>query len=289
MADDQMNAVNYGRLPALVEQDDQISGANYGRLPAPLNVEQDEQVNEITSDHEDQVSEDMSEGTSEHPDEFSETSSPIPDEAPTEQTTTATATQAQDVGQGLHITHQQIQQHRDLLLQYAQRFGLQTLLFLQVVWTLLSQLLSTTQTVSTSILRGIQSKTYVFFQGSTHPYRLQEYTLTGPGVPPVEWYYDADKKVFVSSLLYNTSTEYESHHLQWLSGQILYNNLVLYDISEYLQEVKWAGETRPSTRHVLAAWSLHSGIVLHSIDGILLQTINEDGTETSIPICFSRV
>jgi hypothetical protein len=64
----------------------------------------------------------------------------------------------------------------------------------------------------------------------------------------------------------------------------MYNNLVLYDISEYLQEVKWAGTARPSTRHVLAAWSLHSGIVLHSIDGILLQTINEDGTETAVPL-----
>ena len=63
-----------------------------------------------------------------------------------------------------------------------------------------------------------------------------------------------------------------------------YNDLVLYDISEFLQEVKWSGLERPSAARVLAAWSLDSGIVLNSVNGITLSTINEDGTESNLDL-----
>jgi len=162
--------------------------------------------------------------------------------------------------------------------------GIQTLLWLQFFWAVLSDVGSVAQTVGTSVLRGLQSKTYIFFQGSSYPLRLHDYTLTGPGVPPVAWYYDADKKIFYSGTVYNTTTEYELHHFEWLAGQIKYNNLTLYDVSDYLQQIKWAGQERPSAAIVMAAWALHSGVVLTLLDGITLFTINEDATETSVPL-----
>jgi hypothetical protein len=162
--------------------------------------------------------------------------------------------------------------------------GLQTLLWLQFFWTLLSHAGSVTQTVSRGVIRSLQSQIYVFFQGSPYPYRVQDYTLSGPGVPPVEWYYDADKKLFLSSSLYNTTTEYETHHFEWLSGQIKYNDLLLQDISDYLQQAKWAGTSRPSASVLVSAWSLHSGTVLHLSDGLRLHTINQDASESAIPI-----
>lgn len=167
---------------------------------------------------------------------------------------------------------------------YVQRFGLHALLWLQFIWNLLSYAASTTQTVSRSVLRGLQSQLYVFFKDSNYPYRFQDTTLIGPGIAPVDWYYDGDKKLFLPSNLYNTTTEYTTHHLEWLTGQIKYNDLVLYDISDYLQEVKWAGSSKPSAARVLAAWSIHSGIVLNALDSVVLQVINEDGTESSLPI-----
>jgi hypothetical protein len=124
----------------------------------------------------------------------------------------------------------------------------------------------------------------VFFQGSPFPYRVQDYTLSGPGVPPIEWYYDADKKLFLSSSVYNTTTEYEMNHFEWLSGQIKYNDLLLQDISDYLQQAKWAGVTRPSAAVLVSAWSLHSGTVLHLSEGLRLHTINQDASESAIPI-----
>ncbi len=180
--------------------------------------------------------------------------------------------------------HTRVASHQEIAWFYAQRFGLQSLLFLQFVWTLLSQAASTTQTVSMNVVRSLQTQLYVFFQGSPFPYRAQTTTLAGPGIAPIEWYYNADTKVFLSSTVYNSTNEYQAHHLQWLTGEVKYNDLVLYDVSEFLQQVKWAGTERPTPVLVLAAWSIHSGIVLNLRDGLVLKTINEDGTESSLPL-----
>ena len=168
--------------------------------------------------------------------------------------------------------------------QYLQTFGFQTFLFLQLVWTLLSRAASTTQSVSQGVVRSLQTQLYVFFKDSTYPYRAQNTVLAGPGIAPIEWYYNADTKVFLSSTLYNSTNEYETHHFEWLSGEVKYNDLTLYDITEFLQQVRWGGATRPTPAHVLSAWSLHSGIVLNLREGLILKTINEDGSESSLNV-----
>ena len=180
-------------------------------------------------------------------------------------------------------SHLQAPTH-EVVWHYTQRFGIQALLWIQFLWNLLSYMATTTQTITKGVVRSLQDKSYVFFEGSNYPYRAQDLSLTGPGVAPVEWYYDADKKLFVSASLYNTTTEYTSNHLEWLCGQIRYNNLTLYDISDFLQQTKWAGRTKPSVARVLAAWSLQSGVILSGIEGITLQTINEDGTESTLTL-----
>lgn len=180
--------------------------------------------------------------------------------------------------------HIQAQPHYEVAWLYAQRFGLHALLWFQVLWTLASRVASTTQTVSMSVVRSLQTQLYVFFQGSSYPYRAQTTTLAGPGIAPIEWYYNADTKTFLTSTVYNSTNEYETHHLEWLAGEVKYNDLVLYDVSDFLQQVRWAGVERPSAALVMAAWSIHSGIVLNFRDGLTLKTINEDGTETSLAL-----
>ncbi len=204
----------------------------------------------------------------------------VPPSNPPESDTDSEEEQEEEEHVGPHL---QIQPTHQVVWNYAQHFGIQTFLWLQILWRFLSVVASTTQTIGKGVLRSLQSQHYVFFEHSNYPYRLQDYTLTGAGVAQVEWYYDADTKRFLSSAFYNTTSEYTSHHLEWLTGQIRYNNLVLYDISDFLQQVKWAGRTKPSAARVMAAWSLHSGVVLSGMDGITLQTINEDGTESTLP------
>jgi hypothetical protein len=163
-----------------------------------------------------------------------------------------------------------------------QTLGLQAFLWLQILYQFLQYVSSKTVVISKSVVRGIQPKIFVFFQGSMYPYRLQDVTLAGPGVAPVEWFYDADNKLFLDSKVYNTTNEYHAKHFEWLSGEIKYNNITLYDISDFLEDIKWTGTTKPTVNHVLAAWSLHSGIVLNGKEGLYLYTINENGNESSV-------
>lgn len=165
-----------------------------------------------------------------------------------------------------------------------QQCGIQALFFMHTVWTWLSYAAEKTTVVTKGVMRSLQSKTYVFFKDSNYPYRLQDFITNGPGIAPVEWYYDADKKLFVSSNLYNTNTDTISHHFEWLSGEIKYNGLVLYDISDFLEDAKWAGVSRPCPARILAGWSLHSGIVLQFREGLTLHTVNEDGTESVLQL-----
>jgi hypothetical protein len=181
-----------------------------------------------------------------------------------------------------HLNH--TTQYQALTIIYVRRFGLQTLLWIQALWTLFSAVASTSRTIAVGVTRSLQTQMYIFFQGSCYPYRAQGTMLAGPGIAPIEWYYNADSKIFLSSSVYNSTNDYETHHLNWLTGEVKYNDLVLYDISEFLQQVRWAGSERPSPALVLSAWSIHSGIVLHFRQGLVLKTINEDGTESALPL-----
>lgn len=229
---------------------------------APETVDQDEQVDQVNT-------------------EPLRNASPLP-ESDTEVEEQAVALTRVNHFEFNNLNH--ISQYQAYAVFYGQRFGLHALLWLQVLWTLVSRVATTTRTVSLSVVRSLQTQLYVFFQGSSYPYRAQTTTLAGPGIAPIEWYYNADTKTFLSSTVYNSTNEYETHHLEWLAGEIKYNDLVLYDVSDFLQQMRWAGAERPSAALVMAAWSIHSGIVLNFRDGLILKTINEDGTEGSLPL-----
>lgn len=206
---------------------------------------------------------------------------PLSDEDVADESPRSEEVEAQGIDDRIEVASGRFGQ---LATRMSHQFGIQAILFLHFVWTVLCRLGSATATVSTSVVRGLQSHMYVFFQGSPYPYRLQDYVVSGPGVPPIEWYYDADKKIFLSANLYNTSTEFDLHHFEWLSGQVKYNDLLLQDISDYIEDAKWAGTTRPSPAVILSAWSLHSGLVLHLSEGLRLHTINQDASESVLPI-----
>jgi hypothetical protein len=262
MADHEINEVNFAEPPAQqpVEQADQVNEVNLVEPPAQQ-VETETQPSVYPPLPASPVSDEEEE------EEEEDSIPPLP--------VYPVAEEEEHVGPHL-------QPHHEVAWQYTQQIGLQTFLFLQVVWNFISYVASTTQTISKGVLRSVQKQLYVFFEHSNHPYRAQEIHLTGAGVAPVEWYYDADKSLFISSALYTTTTDYETNHLEWLCGQIKYNNLVLYDISEFLQQIRWAGRVKPSVSRVLAVWSLHSGIILNAGEGLTLQTINEDGTESTL-------
>jgi hypothetical protein len=245
--------------------DDQVNRTFIGLQPVAPMAQQDHEMNEAHCvEQDDQVNTETLRNASPLPDSDSDSETPQPSVA--------------------IVSRPRVRNYNAEVLVVVQRVGIHALLFLQLAWTLLSRAASTTQTLSLGVVRSFQTQLYVFFQNIPYPYRAQTTTLAGPGVPPIEWYYNADTKVFLSSTIYNTTHEYHTHHLEWLSGEIRYNDLVLYDVSEYLQQVRWAGTARPNPSVLLAAWSIHSGIVLNLRDGLILKTINEDGSESSLQL-----
>jgi hypothetical protein len=164
---------------------------------------------------------------------------------------------------------------------------LYTLKFLMFSWSFVSTVSSFVGTVGKGVVRSLQPETYVFFEGSTHPYSLRDLNLRAPGVAPIAWYYDAKKHEFLSSRLFENSSHYHTHHLDYLASEIKYNDLVLYDISDFIDSVRWAGEeqeTAPSAECLLAAWSLDSGVVLQKTQSLFLSVINGEGNTVRISL-----
>jgi hypothetical protein len=151
---------------------------------------------------------------------------------------------------------------------------------LQALWQFLTSVVK-------GVKRGLRDNIYVFFQGSSHPYYLDDIQMTSPAIPPVEWYYNAKSHTFISARLYNTSEQYHTHHIPYLTAEVKYNDLILYDISDFINSVRWAGEegeTMPNADHLVSAWTLSSGIVLQRSDAMALSVINTDGEDARVPL-----
>ena len=141
--------------------------------------------------------------------------------------------------------------------------------------------------VTQGVKKTFQDEQFVFFKDTSYPYLLSDIKLNSPGVPDVEWYYNSKTHTFLTARLYNNSQAYHPHHIPYLTAEIRYNNLVLYDISEFINSVRWAGEeseAMPNLDHLISVWSLSSGIVLQRSAGMTLSVINTDGAEVQIPL-----
>ena len=151
---------------------------------------------------------------------------------------------------------------------------------LQVLWNLCAN-------IGKGVKKTFQEEQVVFFRGSCYPYRLSEIHLNAPGVPEIEWYYNSTSNTFVSARLYNNSAHYATHHIPYLTAEVKYNDLVLYDISDFINRVRWAGEDgegMPNVDHLVSAWTLSSGIVLQRSPAMNLAVINTDGDEVRLPL-----
>jgi len=171
-------------------------------------------------------------------------------------------------------------------------YALYALVTFNFLWTVTKSVTEFTYTVGKSVWRTLQPDTYYFFQGYDAAYKASDYTRSGPGVPPVEWLYDSKKKTFM-----NPMGSQRSHHLPWLSAEIKHMNLNLYDITEFVESIRYfhdegssvpSATSVPSAEHVLSAWSLESGILLDKSGSLVLSVIDENGDGEEIPL-YQRV
>ena len=173
------------------------------------------------------------------------------------------------------------------------QYALYALVTFNFLWTVTKSITGFTYTVGKSVWKTLQPDTYYFFEGYDAAYKASDYTRSGPGVPPVEWVYDSKKKSFM-----NPMGSQRSHHLPWLSAEIKHMNLTLYDITEFVESIRFfhdegvpsvpSATSVPSAEHVLSAWSLESGILLNKSGSLVLSVIDENGEGEDIPL-YQRV
>ena len=159
--------------------------------------------------------------------------------------------------------------------------------FFMIATEILRASWNVTQKTYVAVRDSFRENVYVFFEGSSFPYKVNDLHLDSPGVPTVEWYYNATTNTFITARLNTNSEHFTKHHIPYLAAQIKYDDLTLYDISEFINSVRWAGEegeAMPTVDHLVSAWTLSSGIVLRRSNTMVLSVINTDGNDVQIPL-----
>jgi hypothetical protein len=130
------------------------------------------------------------------------------------------------------------------------------------------------------VYRGVTDEEYAFHQGSNTAFSLYKLKTDSAASASVEWIYNPERKHFKHV---DSSLTDEYVYFPYLSAQIYHGNLRLYDISEFVSQLKWRGSSqRPSPKHILSAWSLQTGVVLDANLSLSLHTITEEGEEENI-------
>lgn len=196
-------------------------------------------------------------------------------------------TQEENTNQGGQVPEPEVHESQIPTFQIPADWGVKALVALNYTTSFLSYVGSFLWKVGRGVWKSFQPEMYVFFEGSSFPYNKNDLNLDAPGVPRIAWYYDAANHILVSGHLYNTSDTIRVHHLPFLSAELKYNDLVLHDITEFMENIRWGGDANqepPSAKILLAIWSLKTGIVLQDSESLKLIVINEEGNEQTIPI-----
>jgi hypothetical protein len=155
-----------------------------------------------------------------------------------------------------------------------------SLQLINFVWAFLSTTAKYTKKVSTSVYSGLQEQTYYFFNNSPVPWDARRVNLNAAGSPHVDWYYNADTKMFSRE-----ENDGHYHHFPYLTAEIYHGDLSLYDITSFTESLKWSGgEVPPSANHVLAAWFIETGVLLDPSLPLVLRVCNQEGEMNSIQL-----
>ncbi len=155
-----------------------------------------------------------------------------------------------------------------------------TIHFTSLAYTAIDTVLHYTGKIARGIYRSVQTETYYFFKGSYVPYDSRHVKLNVAGVPHVEWYYNPDTKVFSKE-----EATGQPKHFPYLTAEVYHDTLSLYDLTSFVESVKWTGgDSAPSPNHILAAWFLATGILLDPTLPLVLQVIDEEGNTQRLRI-----
>ena len=148
-----------------------------------------------------------------------------------------------------------------------------------MVWTAVSWAAYYTKKAVVGAYDGVVDNQYYFFQSSTVPYQSSKVNLSAPGAAQVEWTYQKDTQLFTKS-----EHDGQAHHLPYLTAGIWHEGLLLYTITDFVEECKYRGNVPPTPHHILAAWFLKTGILLDPSLPFVMKVITEEGEEKELAL-----
>lgn len=139
--------------------------------------------------------------------------------------------------------------------------------------------------VGWSVWRSLTPMTYVFFENTFHPWPKSDLVLNNHLAPPIAWSYTPAEHLFQQPQCQN-----HWRHVSWLSAQIKHGeDLVVADITEFVNGLHWIGEAAPEPEHILAAWTLETGIVLNPALPLRICIITDEGSEQTLELYKDHV
>ena len=122
---------------------------------------------------------------------------------------------------------------------------------------------------------------YIFFKNSAYPYLLSNTHpwATGSAVP--EFVYWANSKIFmpwVSNNVYRVEPWENGNTLPLLSLDLVNtsDDTVAYDLTDFIEGVRYVGDSIPTLNQVIAVWTLASNVVPNLAE-MKIRYVNEDG------------
>jgi len=126
-------------------------------------------------------------------------------------------------------------------------------------------------------------ESYIFFDGIAHPFLEKSVNVTSLKSAVPSWRYIADQYQFFEWGVdgpTNVKDSVASYSLPILSMEILDDNEVIYDLTEYIENIRVYKSTSevhsPCIEHILGAWTLYSKRVLNPNRGFYLRYINTE-------------
>jgi hypothetical protein len=122
---------------------------------------------------------------------------------------------------------------------------------------------------------------YIFFKNSAYPYLLRNTHAWATGSAVPEFIYWADSKVFmpwVSNDVYYVAPLENGNTLPMLSLELVNTSdeTVAYDLTDFIERVRYMGESIPTLNQVIAVWTLASNVV-PNLNEMKIRYVNEDG------------
>ena len=160
----------------------------------------------------------------------------------------------------------------------------------------LNNTLSDLTTAFITLYRGVRDiyreKVYILFEKIGTPYLLANVNVGSPSSAYPQWYYDPSTHAFVhwalgSSVKDIIATTNTIHKLPILSMEILDNDRVVHDLTDFIDEIdvySTEQEHSPCIAHIIGAWSLSSEIVLDTTRFFKVRFTNSSGSTVTTNI-----